>query len=242
MVEPTRSQHGLEALKGAGKALVSRLPVFGELIAGWDAYKRSQLERYVQNLLGYLQKRVDNVEELFSEEWITSDEGQQFARKVVDCAVNAELEDKHQLFANALINGIQDRQLSTLEKLKFVDMLRHLSLASLCVLAEMHKLYGRHIIYADKPKTNQAAPQISPQGLIPQLSPKLHPYVIESALGEMQAVGLFSRFTAWRLGGDGQFRDDSSIENPKIYGEFAGKFVAFISDKTSHQELGGQNG
>ena len=55
------------------------------------------------------------------------------------------MEDKQELFINALINGVRDKETSNLEKLKFIDILRHLSLASLMILADMHSIFKNKV-------------------------------------------------------------------------------------------------
>jgi len=140
-----REKDGLQALLGTAKSAISWIPGLREIIAGWDAYKRSSFERNVKKVIGLLKDKVDDFESFFSDEWLKTEEGEQFARKVFDSAFDAQMEDKQELFINVLINGVREKDISNLEKLKFVDILRHLSLASLMVLSDMH------LLFKDKP-------------------------------------------------------------------------------------------
>lgn len=101
----------IEGLLGTSKSLVARVPGLGEAIAGWDAYNRSKFERNIKKIIVDLKDKVDNLNEFFSDEWLNSEDGQQFCRKVFDSAFDAQMEDKQELFINALINGINDKQI-----------------------------------------------------------------------------------------------------------------------------------
>ncbi len=227
-VDNDRQKHLHEAGEGAIKALVARVPVFGELIAGWDAYRRSQFDLYVKRFILAIEEEIQDISKLGSNEWLGSMEGKQFARKIFASATDAQLEEKHRLFANAFVNGIENKQLSDLEKLKFVDMLRQLSLASLGVLSEMHKLYGSQVHRSGRPRPTIAAPQVSVAELIRELGSKFDPYLIESAVTEIRATGLFSRFTSFHTGIEGKPEPDSYIDNEIIYTEFTARFVEFV--------------
>jgi len=111
-----------EALSGTAKSALSLIPGLGQAIAGWDAYKRSSFDRNLKNTISHLKNKVDDFKSFFSDDWISSEEGQQFARKIFDSAFDTQMEDKQELFVNALINGVQDKETTSLEKLKFVDI------------------------------------------------------------------------------------------------------------------------
>ena len=130
-----REQDLIKTLSGITKSTLSLVPGLGQAIAGWDAYKRSLFDRSIRKTIKYLAEKVDNLENLFQHEWLQTEEGEQFARKVFDSAFDEQLEDKQELFINALINGTYDQDTPHLEKLKFVDMLRQLSRVALLVLA-----------------------------------------------------------------------------------------------------------
>ena len=125
---------------GTVKALVSRMPGLGEMIAGWDAYHKARFERETQDFLKALDSVLARMGRSLDPSWFTTLEGETFARKVLDCAVDAQLADKKELFANALVNGAINVEITPIEKLKFVDMLRQMSRASLMVLADIHSM------------------------------------------------------------------------------------------------------
>lgn len=183
----------LEALSGTAKSALSIIPGLGQAIAGWESYKRSGFDRNLLNVIKQLQEKTGSLGTLFSQEWIKTEEGQQFSRKVFDSAFDTQLEDKQELFVNALINGINDDQTEYLEKLKFVDMLRNLSRASLMVLADMHKMFINKVKGPDRVADSiSPLPRVDSNSIAQELSTKYHPYLITSAISEMESQGLFS--------------------------------------------------
>lgn len=72
--------------------------------------------------------------------WLKPKKGVQFIRKVFDAALDEQLQDKQEYFINAMINGVNPN-IPPLEKLKFIDILRHLSRSALIVLAEIHRMF-----------------------------------------------------------------------------------------------------
>jgi hypothetical protein len=90
---------------GSAKALASRVPILNEILAGFDSYKRARFEPETEEFLQHLYTALDRVEQKFEPSWFTTHEGDIFARKVLDCAVDAQLADKKELFANALVSG-----------------------------------------------------------------------------------------------------------------------------------------
>ena len=224
-----------QALVAGLKTLAAEVPLLGLLFAPRDAYEASQrvkYEYYSRHLLEYLSDQVQDLRKLFADPWLQTAEGQLFARKVVGCALDSQLEDKQQLFANVLIHGVVDQELPNLEKLKFVDVLRQLSRAALDVLAEMHPVYRDQVIRPGRPRDGRAAaPQIVIDDLIRRLSNKFHPFLIESAIAEMTSIGLFSRYSGWYRLPDGEYRTESYLERPIMYSDFTARFVEFISNQ-----------
>ena len=220
----------LEGLKGSAKALISRVPGLCEAVAGWDAYKRSSFERNVVNVTKHLNAKVKNIEGFFNQDYFDTEEGAQFARKVFDAAFDNQLEEKQELFINALINGVNDKTTPELEKLKFVDMLRHLSKASLMVLADMHKtLIGQVRGPQRNPDPISSYPLVDPTSLAEELSDKYAPYLITSSISEMESQGLFSTTGEWRKDlNTGKFVAGGGFDTAMCYTDFAGRFVEFI--------------
>ena len=214
---------------GALKTLLSRVPGLGEIIGGYQAYNDAAFRRNVEKVIAFLQGKVKDLQSLFSDDWLKSEEGQKFTRKIVDSALDAQIEEKQELFVNALINGIRDKDLSDLQKLKFVDMLRHLSLAALDVLAEMDKIYEGRVHRPGK-EADGPVPQIDSEKIVQQLSEHFDPYLIESAIIEMKAVGLFSPTIEWRKDGEGKFNRGLHYTKETVaYTDFTAKFVEFIT-------------
>lgn len=238
LLSPEEQEHRWEAAKAAVKALVARVPGAQEFLAGWDAYKRSQHDLYVNKLLATLQHEIGDLRAVFSDEWVGTIEGQQFVRKVLDAALDAQLEEKHELFARALVNGVLDKELPAGKKLLFVDLVRRLSLNALVVLAELHKRYAGQVLSSRGPSpTTTGAPQISTEHVIREVcnSEQFHPYMVEQALEEFRSAGLFSMYSMWRFDAhDRQFRPHSHVSPggaSLFYTEFTSEFVRFISSR-----------
>ena len=228
-----RESDWLQALSGVTKSALSSIPGLGQAIAGYDAYKRSSFERNVRKAIDNLNAKVDDTNKLFNDQWLQSEEGEQFARKVFDCVFDDQLEDKQELFINALINGIRDKETVQVEKLKFIDILRQLSRASLMVLAKMHYKFssqvrgpGRNI----EPTTSFA--HVDPTNLAEELSDDIYtPYLISSAINEMEGQGLFSKVGEWAKDYSGKYRASGGFDNALCYTDFTARFVEFILER-----------
>ena len=119
----------------------------------------------------HLQEKVDDLESFLNAQWIRTDEGEQYILKVLDSALDTQIEDKQELFVNALIQGIRNPDIPHLEKLKFIDMLRHLSRASIMILAEMHTmLVGQVRGPGRSPDPTAAFPLVDSENLALKLS------------------------------------------------------------------------
>jgi hypothetical protein len=217
-----------EGILGAIQHVASEVPVIGELIAGYDAYSRARFNREAHQFLAYLNQKTDNIGVLLSEGWLKTEEGQQYWRKVVDSALDAQMEDKQELFANALINGIENRQLSQLERLKFVDILRHVSRASLMVLADMHNMFKDQVRGPGrKPAANQPYPVVDSVKIATTLAGKYDPFLVDACIQEMQSEGLFSNIAEWQQPGAGIA--PQGLADVLTYNHFTAKFVEFVT-------------
>ncbi len=225
-----REKDLLEALSATTKSALSIVPGLGQAIAGWDAYKRSAYDRNVLKVIEGLSERLEDIEGFFQQDYFKTNEGQQFARKVFDSAFDIQLEDKQELFLNALINGTRNISLSELEKLKFIDILRHLSRASLMILSEIHKMFidqvrgpGRH------PNLTSSYPLVNAISIAEKLSDKYNPYLVTSSISEMQSQGLFCNIGEWRKDiNSGKQLSGGGFASELCYTDFAARFVDFI--------------
>ncbi len=237
-----REKNWAQALLGTSKSALSLAPVIGQIFAGYDAYKKSQFDRSVLKLIGHLQDRVDNLELFFENPWIKTEEGEQFVRKVVDAACDAQLEDKQELFANALVSGITDQQTTTLEKLKFTDILRHLSRASLMVLSEMHKRFENQTRRpGQKSDPVSAYPLVDPESIAESLSHLFHPYLVAASINEMTSHGLFNNTGEWKEQSNGKYSKGGGFQTALCYTDFTARFVEFVIDRKAQSGQIGDN-
>ncbi len=217
------------ALKGTAKSALSQIPVLGQVIAGWDAYNQSSFERNVKLLIEHLSQKVNDFESFFRTDYFNTEEGQLFTRKVIDAALDSQLNDKQELFVNALVNAPNSKD-SELQKLKFVDMLRQLSRAALMVLAEMHKMFKTQVRGPGRdPDPTESFPLVDPTSIAQNLSTRYEPYLVSSAISEMESQGLFSRTGEWRKDYSGRYMPNGGFATEMCYTDFAAKFVEFIT-------------
>lgn len=227
-----REKNLMAALSGTTKSALSLIPVLGQAIAGWDAYKHSAFERNVRQLIEHLFQKVDDLKVFSSAEYFQTDEGQLFARKVIDAALDPQLEDKQELFVNALANAPTSQSIGELQKLKFIDILRHLSRAAVMVLAEMHKMFYNQVRGPGRnPDPIQSFPLVDPTSIAQKLSNIYDPYLVTSAISEMESQGLFSRTGEWRKDRSGQYMPGGGFATEMCYTDFAARFVEFITAK-----------
>lgn len=229
-----REKDALAALSGTAKSALSLIPGLGPAIAGWDEYRRSQFNRNVLAVLQTLQQKVNDVSTFTTSEWLQTEEGQQFSWKVFSSALDSQLAEKQELFVNALIQGVAKPQVSQLEKLKFIDMLRHLSRAALMVLADMHAMFAKQVRGPGR-STDPIGPYplVDPTDVAEKLSGKYDPYLVTAAIYELQSQGLFSTTGEWRKFGDGTFRPTGGFQTALCYTDFAARFVEFITLPTT---------
>jgi len=219
-----------KALSGTTKSALSLIPVVGQAIAGFDAYKRNAFERSVLELIKHLSDKVENLDDFFLQEYFQTDAGEQLLRKTLDSALDAQLNDKQELFVNALVNSPITTNLAEIQKLKFIDMLRHLSLAALMVLSEMHKMFIAQVRGQGRnPDLISSLPQINPDGIAKKLGHLFEPYLVTAAIYELQSVGLFSNIGEWRKLGTGEYASGGGFATELCYTDFSARFVDFIT-------------
>lgn len=235
-----REEDLLEALRGTGKAAISQIPVLGAAIAGWNAYNKSSHDRNIRNIIQQIDSRVDDIEAFFKNDYFSSEEGQRFTRKVIDAALDVQIEDKQELFINALINAPTASQIDELTKLKFIDILRQLSRAALMVLAEMHKIFSGQVRGPGRDTDSMAAPPLINSGIIAKnLSIQYDPYLVTSTIQEMESHGLFSSTIEWRRDiRTGGHMPGSEFSTGICYTDFAARFVEFITTDTHKVDKG----
>jgi hypothetical protein len=140
------------------------------------------------------------------------------------------LDDKQELFVNALVNSPTTINLVEIEKLKFVDMLRQLSLASLLVLSEMHQMFIAQVRGPGRnPDLISPLPQVDPDSIAQKLGHLYEPYLVTSAIYELQSVGLFSKTGEWRKQGTGEYASGGGFATELCYTDFSARFVEFIT-------------
>jgi hypothetical protein len=217
---------------GVVESLASKVPGIGEAIAGWDAYKKSLFERNVNKVFQLLQEKVDNLEDFARYGWIKTQEGEQFVRKVFDASFDEQLQDKQDFFINALVNGVNNQTTTQLEKLKFIGILRHLSQSALIVLAEIHNIFKDQVRGPGrKTDPTQSYPLVDAGDIAEKLSDKYDPYLVTSAISEMESHGLFSRTGEWIQDPvTKRMRAGGGFSTSQCYTDFAARFVEFISE------------
>jgi len=230
-MDAAKKQDLIAAAGGIAKSMLGEVPVLGQLIAGWDEYHRRESEQNAESLIATIQSKIADIGGRFDAQWFQTADGRQFAQKIIASALDSQLQDKQELFANALIRGAQQSDLTQLEKLKFADMLRHLSRAALMVLSDMHAKFRNQVRGPGRGTDQTAAfPQVDDAALAAELSRKYgDPYLVTSAIAEMQAQGLFSSTGSWNRLPDGSSTPAGGFATAVCYTDFAARFVEFIT-------------
>ena len=223
MVDHTKD-NVIEGLIAAAKSIASMAPGLAQVIAAWDAIGRKELDRNLQQSIILLNENVGDLSVFFQSEWFKTPDGKEFLRKVLACALDSQMEEKREFFINALVHGAQATNLSQLEKLKFVDMLRRLSKAALMVLADLH------VKSEPEMRQTEGDPKIiNPAQIAAERGDEYKDrYLVTAAISELESEGVFSRAGAW-----GKHMEGASIASgfstELYYTEFSAKFVEFIS-------------
>lgn len=240
MKKLTEREHDLlKALSGTAKSAASLLvPVLGQAVAGYDAYRRATFERSVTTFMAHIAAKVDHYDKFLQQAYFNTEEGRVFTRKAVDAALDVQLEDKQEFFVNALINAPTSPDLPELQKLKYVDMLRALSLASLTVLAEMHKLFIGQVRGPGRPSPPPSPyPHVDVTRIVQSLASRFDPYLVAAVITEMQGQGLFSRTAEWRKDSGGHV-SPGGFATELSYTHFDASFVEFITPEQQRSEAG----
>jgi hypothetical protein len=212
------------AAKGGSRALLKLIPGIGVPLAAYEEVERQRKQKALDELHAVLASRIEIVEEKVHPDWLKTDDGQLFASKVVEAALDAQLADKRQLFANALINSVLFENTPIEKKLKFVDLLRGLSRVALDVLAAIHRMCGPTL-------KSSGAFYISDTDIARTVAGNtgMDPYLVSAAVAELRAAGLFSAVVRWTKDIHGEPQPSGGwLNNGEGYTEFTDEFVRFI--------------
>ena len=217
------------AARGAIKSAASLLiPGLSIPLATYEALKQERKERAYREFRETIQARVEELGSKFDPRWLESEEGKIFAGKVIDAALDAQMADKTELFANALVNGAKSDSAPFVEKAKFIDLLCGLSRLALDVLERIHRRFGP--IVTQPLAQRSASTLIVPVGLAEELSEGMDPNLFTAGIDELRAAGLFSGAPDW-------YKDTSGVPRPRsshgsggyYYTAFTERFVQFVS-------------
>ncbi len=216
-----------EKLKSGGNALLrvatSAVPILSNIVGGFDSYQQDCFNKSINKSLEFLENKVENIETLFNDRWLETDNGKVFVQKVFNCIIDQQLIDKQELFVNSLINGINDQKTTILEKLKFVDMLRHLSFASISILYEIYELFKDGKLKSN----NTIVTHCDISGsILTNLITKFDKYLVDSAFLELKSQGVFSTLSRPKEGSTSGW----VTQNVDSYTEFTERFIKFIQE------------
>ena len=198
------------AAKEAALEAVKEIPFVGSLIEGVRAYHESIDEEQRQLFVDAMASRLDRLEQ--NSDWYKSSDGQEFVKKVVATGLNAEYADKIDYLANALTNGPSLGQQQA-KRLKYVEMIRHLSKASLEVLATC---------VAHPTGTGQVMPGSIAKTL------GWNPSFVDACVRELFASGAFSSVVDWFEHGEMAPRQRFN-EGTTATTQVTREFAAFVS-------------
>jgi hypothetical protein len=212
--------------KGTVRGLLKLIPGVGVPLAAYEEFDKRRKQKAFDEFHADLQRKLERVEARANTEWLQSEDGQMFASKVVDAALDAQMTDKRELFSNVLVNGLLSEDLPSRTKMKFVDLLRSLSRAALDVLAEIHRYCGPAL-------KASGASHISDTETSKHIATGtgMDPYLVGAAVAELRAEGLFSNVPSWEKDLQGRPRPSGQwLNEGQGYTEFTERFVMFIKE------------
>ncbi len=218
------------AASAAGaSALAQAIPGLNIPFAAYEKYKQQRQEKAYREFQTDLQSRVEMLEDRSHLKWLETEDGETYAGKVMEAALDAQMGDKREFFANALISGATTGDLSFAEKTKFVDLLRGLSRAALDALAKLHEKFSPAL----KQPGRGLSTQISPSQLAVELAEELriNPYLVEASIRELSSAGLFASHSSYIVSKNGSVRSGGSYGGADSYTEFTARFVEFVRDQ-----------
>ena len=149
-----------------------------EIVRGYQEHIESQ---QLNALTDALNERINAIERAFDSPWYSSPEGQEFVKKTVASALNAEYADKIEFFANMLVNAKQDFE--QMERLKFVELVRQLSKPALKILSLAVELSDTTVGLINTHQIHgNAVSKFNLDGLL-----------VDSCIDELFALGVFSQ-------------------------------------------------
>ena len=226
------NKHFKNSTIGVVKSIISKLPVIEQVLDAYDAYKKSIFESNLENSLNMLNKKVSNIESLFSHEWLETTEGKQYLIKIFDLLLDCQIQEKQVYFVNALINGIENKDIVYIEKLKFVDMLKQISLGGLIILSKMHQKFIAQVRGKNRNPVQQTSfPLVNANELSKEFSDEFDPYFVNACVKEMESMGLFSKTGEYKKTTNGKYESVGGFATELCYTDFSARFVEFITLK-----------
>ena len=199
------------ATEGAIEA-AKMIPGVGILIESVRKYHETIGDQQREEFVDKISRRLEKIER--NSDWYATDEGEQFVRKIVATALNAEYADKLEFLANALANGPELADDNT-SRLKFVEMIRSLSAPALDVLvASLRQQEGAGQVLSGRLAAAMNWP----------------PYLVDACVSELRSVGVYSSIVSWRKDRDGNYEKSSYLSGSGCARtEFTEQFVQFIT-------------
>lgn len=210
---PPKKSKGL--LSGAKEAAIevvkTVVPFSGTLIESVRKYHESIEEQQQEEFVAALSERVEELRK--NTEWYKSEEGQEFVKKVVATALNAEHADKVEFLANALVNG-PTLGSDAAKRAKFIEMIRQLSKPALEVLVASRQ-------------HPTGTGQVMPGELAGSLG--WSPELVEACVKELYSLGAFSSTKSWIKNGDSYRQSEFFSEGIPSTNSITRTFAEFVS-------------
>jgi hypothetical protein len=213
-------------MKSTWEVIAKKIPVIGVIKEILDDYDDRVHAKQAEQFLESLRNTLAKHELLWNEEWVKSEDGKKFVKKVVASALNAEYAEKQELFAQALVNGTILGDATTPEKYKYIDVIRELSRPALDVLAFYSKSSARESGQNIETLTARLHTEARAKADLPNMDF----YMIYACLVEIQKTGLLSNVTSVHTHQDGRVSVGSSYTDVRVFTEFTAKFVAFVQE------------
>lgn len=177
----------MKQLKAVGAGLfagateyVKATPLVSALIEGAKGYRACLEEQQQEEFIAKLKGKVSDFEEIFSDAWFSSKNGKVICQKIICYGLDPSLSEKTDFFVNSLINSKMD--INYARKLKFIEILKQVSLPALLVLAAADEIC----------RDNQNPQNVRNLNLGEKLKDQISLTLIDSCLNELYSYGVLS--------------------------------------------------
>lgn len=201
----------LGAREAAIELVKQLIPFSGVFIESLRKYHESIQEQQREKFVEALSKRISELEQ--NADWYKSASGEDFVKKVIASALNAEYADKIDLLAQALVNG-PTLGADDAKRSKFVEMIRQISKPAIDVLVASLE----HPTSTGKVMAGELANALG-----------WSPEMVDSCVRELYSLGAYSSTKSWYRDGESYGKSEYFEEGIPVVTDLTRSFAEFVT-------------